>query len=104
VAKETAGRWAVNASPLITLGQIGQLSLLNKLAQKVVVVPAVVAEVLRGEDAASAALASALASSQFHQVEAVEPDATIALWGLGPGETNCFLLSISIKNKSAKRF
>lgn len=87
MAERMTTRWVVNASPLISLGHIGQLGLLSSLAQEVVVVPAVVTEVLHAADAASAALTAALSASQLHQVKAVEPDSTIALWGLGAGET-----------------
>ncbi len=38
-------RWVVNASPLITLANIGQLSLLSDLADEVIVTGAVAREI-----------------------------------------------------------
>jgi predicted nucleic acid-binding protein len=41
-------RWVVNASPLIILGKIGQLSLLPQLAEALVIPTAVASEVEAG--------------------------------------------------------
>lgn len=79
--------WVVNSSPLISLGNIGQLSLLSRLATQVIVVPAVVKEVLYAKDMASDALQKALADSQLEEAKTAMFDPTVALWGLGPGET-----------------
>lgn len=76
-------RWVVNASPLISLGKIGRLSLLTALAEEVVAPPASVAEVLRGADVATAALVSA---TDIRHVNRVDVISSVALWGLGPGE------------------
>lgn len=86
-------RWVVNASPLISLAKIGRLSLLTALAEEVVAPPASVAEVLRGADVASAALASA---ADIRRVSHVDVASSVALWGLGAGETE--VLSFAARN------
>ncbi len=43
-----SSRWVVNASPLILLAKVGQIDLLAKLTDELVVPSAVVAEVQEG--------------------------------------------------------
>ena len=50
-------QWVVNASPLIVLGKIGQLDLLTKLPQRIVVPAAVVSEIIAGPEGDAARLA-----------------------------------------------
>lgn len=89
--------WVVNASPLISLGRVGRLRLLSDLAGRVVVPPAVRAEVLRVEDAASRAL---LAIPDFHVPEAIAPDTIVSMWGLGAGETE--VITFAKRNPGAE--
>jgi len=77
--------WVVNASPLILLGDIGRVHLLDALCESLVVPDAVAAEVRAGphEDAARRWL-SAEGGSYVHEVGVVA--AAIAGWDLGAGE------------------
>ncbi|MGA3115684.1 MAG: hypothetical protein ABSF90_14775 [Syntrophobacteraceae bacterium] len=43
-------RWAVNASPLITLAKIGQLSLLHELCEEMVIPAGVKEEINRADE------------------------------------------------------
>ena len=79
-----ADRWVLNTSPLIVRGKIGRIALLDGLADEVAVPPSVKAEVQRAGDAASRALSEA---RSFRFLDAVEPDPTVAAWGLGRGES-----------------
>jgi predicted nucleic acid-binding protein len=72
----------LDASPLISLGAIGRLDLVEALAPDVAVPTAVADEVLKGADEAS----RALLSHSFRTVP-VDPNGRVVAWGLGPGET-----------------
>ncbi len=76
--------WISNASPLILLAQAGALSLLEQLADQVVIPNEVVAEVLAGpaDDPARRHLAAGWGQRRY-----VTPDQDLVEWGLGAGET-----------------
>ena len=78
--------WVVNASPLILLGKIGQLSLLPALAERVMVPRAVADEIAAGppDDAALLWLHS---SGREWIGDASILDPRIMTWDLGAGET-----------------
>jgi predicted nucleic acid-binding protein len=78
-------RWVVNASPVILLGDIGQLHLLETLCDALVVPVDVAREVQNGpiEDAAQRWLRS---SGRAYISEKQPVDASVAGWDLGAGE------------------
>ena len=86
--------WVVNASPLIILGKIGQLDLLYKLANEMVVPSTVATEIKAGPENDPARLA--FEAGLFQLVEAREPTPELAAWDLGPGETA--VLSYALEN------
>ena len=86
-------RWAVNASPLILLAEIGRQHLLNQLAEEVVVPDAVVKEIEAGPHDDAARLF--LSSSPLRTVP-VTADPIVLAWDLGAGETA--VLSFAIRN------
>ena len=81
-----SNKWVVNASPLILLAKVGHLALLPKLTEELVVPASVVAEVEAGP-------ASDPAQTWLHGEGAtwvlpdMAPEAAIAAWDLGAGET-----------------
>jgi predicted nucleic acid-binding protein len=84
--------WIVNASPVISLAKIGQIPLLDKLADLVVMPDAVAAEILAGPPADPA---RALITSGWGQraSPALIPDALME-WGLGAGETSVLAMTL----------
>ena len=79
-------RWVVNASPLIVLASIAQVSLLERLCPDMVIPAAVAIEVGAGlpQDAARRWLES-VGARYIHPVASLDP--VIAAWDLGAGET-----------------
>lgn len=77
-------RWIVNASPLICLAKAGNLDLLLKLPDEVIVPSAVVEEIQAGQSDDPAQVA--LASGKF-PVSAIPVLPEILAWDLGIGET-----------------
>jgi len=78
--------WVINASPLILLGKLRRLDIVEALASSVVVPESVLREVsagLRKDEAGSATLDWASA----RQVADVPLPVSIASWDLGPGES-----------------
>lgn len=78
--------WVANASPLILLGRIGRLDLLESLATEIIVPDAVIVEIRAGE------MKDATASTTLRWVESRRvPDARIPVsverWDLGSGES-----------------
>ncbi|MCX6066235.1 MAG: hypothetical protein NT121_10855 [Chloroflexi bacterium] len=71
-------RWVVNASPLIVLGKVGQLDLLTKLPQRIVVPDAVVSEIIAGPEGDAARLA--LEAKMFTQVAVSGISPELAAW------------------------
>jgi predicted nucleic acid-binding protein len=78
-------RWVVNASPLICLAKAEHLDLLTRLADEVLLPPAVIREVLAGP--ASDPARQALQHRWGKPTPPVLPVPTVLEWGLGPGET-----------------
>ena len=76
----------LDASPIILLARAGFLDLLRVLNRPLVVPQPVVEEVLqKGQDDIAA---RALQRTEiFASVSAPEPDSSVRLWNLGPGET-----------------
>jgi predicted nucleic acid-binding protein len=77
--------WVVNASPLIVFGKIGQLDLLTRLPNEIVVPQAVATEIVAGPENDTARLA--LEAEMFRLVDVREPTPELAAWDLGLGET-----------------
>jgi predicted nucleic acid-binding protein len=76
--------WTLNASPLIVFGKIGQLDLLTKLPDEIVVPEAVAIEIKAGPDNDAARLA--VESGMFRLVQVPDPTPELAAWDLGAGE------------------
>lgn len=87
-------RWVVNASPLIVFGKIGQLDLLNRLPDEIVVPQAVADEIIVGPENDAARLA--IEAEMFRLVAVQEPTPELAAWDLGSGETA--VLSYALAN------
>ena len=79
-------KWVLNASPLILLGNVGRIGLLETLCTEMVVPAAVVAEVRAGphRDASQDWLESRTPACVRH-VEQVDP--VVEAWDLGAGES-----------------
>jgi len=79
-------RWVVNASPLILLADIAQVSLLEALSTQMVIPDAVAEEIRAGpqEDAAKRWLKSS-GQAFIRRLETIDP--IIAAWDLGAGES-----------------
>ena len=86
--------WVVNASPLIVFGKIGQLDLLTRLPQEIVVPQAVAIEIMMGPENDSARVA--IEAERFRLVDVQEPSSELAAWDLGSGETA--VLSYALAN------
>jgi predicted nucleic acid-binding protein len=87
--------WVVNASPLILLGKLKRLDLLERMAPVLQVPEAVIREVSMGgrhHDPAANATA-AWAQSYLHPDVAVLP--TVAHWDLGTGESQVISLCLN---------
>ena len=86
--------WVVDASPLITLDQIGCVHLLARLSLEVMVPRGVIAEVSAGP------MALTVEKLGPHRAVPVDrPDPRVAAWDLGAGETE--VLSWIIGNPGA---
>jgi predicted nucleic acid-binding protein len=86
-------QWVVNASPLIVLGKVGQLDLLTKLPQRIVVPAAVVTEILAGPEGDAARLA--VQAKLFISVDTPGIVPELAAWDLGAGETSVLAYSLA---------
>ncbi|GMV58064.1 MAG: hypothetical protein AMXMBFR72_11760 [Betaproteobacteria bacterium] len=84
--KAGAEAWVVNTSPLILLGKIGQLDLLEALAPQVLVPAAVVEELTAGADRDPEG-PSMLTWAQARSAQNVPVPQSIAGWDLGAGES-----------------
>jgi len=84
--RASAEAWVVNASPLILLGKIGQLHLLEALAPQVLVAAAVVEELAAGADLDHEGR-STVTWAQARSVQNVPVPQSIAGWDLGAGES-----------------
>jgi len=79
-------RWVVNASPLILLGKIGQLSLLTRLTDELIVPASVVREINLGPSSDPARKWLLGAGKRFVKADA-PAETPLTLWDLGDGET-----------------
>lgn len=79
-------RWVVNASPLITLAKVGQLSLLTDLAGEVIIPAPVAHEILEGP--AGDPARKALEAGWGHRAGSPVVPAEVLEWGLGAGESS----------------
>lgn len=86
-------QWVVNASPLIVLGKVGQLDLLTKLPQRIVVPAAVVTEVLAGPEGDAARLV--VQTKMFSKVNTPTIVPELAAWDLGAGETSVLAYALA---------
>jgi predicted nucleic acid-binding protein len=89
-------RWVINASPLIVFGKIGQLDLLTRLPNEIVVPQAVANEIVVGPENDAARLA--IEAEMFRLIEVQELTPELAAWDLGLGETA--VLSYALANPS----
>jgi predicted nucleic acid-binding protein len=87
--------WIVNASPLILLGKIKRLGLLQSLSSTILIPHSVSLEILAGpeDDPAKQWLQTGAASAFV--VPNAPPAAEILAWDLGAGETSVISLSIA---------
>lgn len=88
-----AEKWVVNSSPIIALGRVGQVELLARLPQQIIVPQAVKEELLNAPqgDPARAAMESGL----FEIIETPPPPPEILAWDLGKGETAVLSYALS---------
>lgn len=82
-----AKRWAVNASPIITLTKIGQVNLLIQLCDELVIPQGVVDEIQNGghDDLAVAWIRN---EGSFYIKPTAAIDPAVANWDLGAGESH----------------
>lgn len=78
--------WVLNASPLILLGKIGRLDLLESLAAKAVVPDAVFREIQVGIDKHAASYGTVDWAAPRRAADVTIP-LSIERWDLGPGES-----------------
>jgi len=82
-------KWVVNASPLIVLGRINHLFLLQHLAEEIVVPVGVAKEIARGpEDDPARQWLQAQGRELVREVQVVPP--VIIAWNLGLGESEVY--------------
>ena len=82
----SSSRWVINASPLILLGKIRRLDLLESLAPGLVVPQSVIGEVEAGATSDAGAYA-ALSWARAHAVPDLVLPISVANWDLGAGES-----------------
>lgn len=78
--------WLINASPLILLGKIGRLDLLESLATSLAVPQSVIREIGAGAESDATAVATA-AWVQTRAVADIPLPASVVHWDLGAGES-----------------
>ena len=78
--------WVINASPLILLGKLGRIDLLEQLAKQIMVPQAVLCEVASGR-AADAGIGDTLVWAQNRVIEDILVPISISGWDLGAGES-----------------
>jgi predicted nucleic acid-binding protein len=78
--------WVANASPLILLGRIGRLDLMERLAPEIIVPDAVIAEIRAGELKDATAITALRWAESRRVADAIVP-ATVERWDLGSGES-----------------
>jgi len=80
-------RWVVNASPLITLAKIGQLSLLHELCEEMVIPAGVKEEINRAPDENDPARTWIRSRGRDFVRQTAQIHPTISAWDLGLGES-----------------
>lgn len=88
-----AENWIVNSSPIIALGQIGQVGLIAHLPQKAAIPEAVKEELLFAPPGDPAR--SVIESGVFEVVETPPPPPEVLAWDLGKGETAVLSVALS---------
>lgn len=78
--------WVANASPLILLGRIGRLDLMERLAPEIIVPDAVIAEIRAGEVKDATAITALRWAESRRVADAIVP-ASVERWDLGSGES-----------------
>ena len=78
--------WVANASPLILLGRIGRLDLMERLAPSIIVPDAVIAEIRAGEGKDATAITALRWAESRRVPDAVVP-VSVERWDLGSGES-----------------
>jgi predicted nucleic acid-binding protein len=91
VSRET---WVINASPLISLGRIGRLDLLEHPDREIRIPDAVAREVLAAAPPDGARLA--IESGFGAPLATVNVAPAVVEWGLGAGETSVVSLAIAL--------
>ena len=94
-----AETWIVNASPLIALGAIGRLDLLEASERTIVLPGAVVTEVLVGPATGGAHVALSRGWGAQRPEVSMRPE--VLEWGLGSGESAVLSLAMSTSNAAA---
>jgi hypothetical protein len=82
----TSKPWVVNASPLILLGKIGRLDLLESFRASIVVPSSVIREIAVGSDD-DPETETTLAWATTHAVADIPLPSAVAHWDLGAGES-----------------
>lgn len=78
--------WVANASPLILLGRIGRLDLMERLAPEIIVPDAVITEIRAGEVKDATAITALRWAESRRVTDAIVP-ASVERWDLGSGES-----------------
>ena len=92
--------WVINASPLISLGRIGQLTLLEKLAIEILVPEAVITEVRAGLGKDNFTLTT-VAWAESRRVFDIPIPLSVAGWDLGRGESQVLAYCLANPAKRA---
>ncbi|MFO1430366.1 MAG: DUF3368 domain-containing protein [Candidatus Competibacteraceae bacterium] len=92
--------WVINASPLISLGRIDQLTLLEKLAGEILVPEAVITEVRAGFGKDRFAL-STVSWAESRRVSDIPIPLSVAGWYLGRGESQVLAYCLEKPAKQA---
>jgi predicted nucleic acid-binding protein len=86
-------KWVVNASPVIALARVGQVELLNRLPEQIILPQAVAKEISAGSENDPAR--QAVEDGLFEIVETPPPPPEILAWDLGKGETAVLSFALS---------
>jgi predicted nucleic acid-binding protein len=94
----TSKPWVVNASPLILLGKLNRLDLLERMAPTLHVPEGVIREVSAGGRQRDPAAAASVAWAQAYRHLDVPVLPTVAHWDLGAGESQ--VISLCLQNSA----
>ena len=90
--------WVVNASPLILLGKLNRLDLLERMAPSLHVPESVIREVSMGGHQRDPATAASVTWADVHRHPDVPVLPTVANWDLGAGESQ--VISLCLQNSA----